>query len=287
LPQVEVGIGDDAAIIDLSGKLVVSVDTVIDGVDFILGEHGARRAGRKGLAVNLSDLAAMAAKPIAALVALSLPDQDSTRIAAEVYEGMLPLAKEYGIALAGGDLSCYAGPLSISVTILGEAHPRGSTLRKGASIGDAIVVTGSFGGSLMGKHLDFEPRVRAARELRNRFDIRAAIDVSDGLSLDLDRLCAASGIGAELVCSQIPIDPSAELRAKTSGQTPFDHAWGDGEDFELILIVPAEQLPGILTTDVGVPLSHIGNITSRTGLWANERGQFRRLSPRGYLHGQS
>lgn len=287
LPQVSVGIGDDAAVIAGNfGDLIMAVDTVIEGVDFLLAEHGAKRAGRKALAVNLSDLAAMAAEPIAALVALSLPQENATRIAAEVYEGMLPLAEEFSVSIAGGDISVYNGPLAISVTILGKAHGRGSTLRRGAESGDAVIVTGSFGGSLLGKHLDFQPRVRAAIELRNRFDIHAAMDVSDGLSLDLDRLCAASGVGVELDLDTIPCSPAAEERSRLTGKTPFDHAWGDGEDFELILAVPADQADDVLASDAGVPLTRIGTFTGRTGLWSKETGHFRRLSPHGYVHGQ-
>ncbi len=287
LPQVTVGIGDDCAVITpTQSDLIAAVDTVIDGVDFILAEHGARRAGRKSLAVNLSDLAAMAARPTAALVSLSLPNAGATQLAAEVFEGLLPLAKQYGVSLAGGDISCYDGPLAISVTILGSAHPRGSTLRKGALPGDAILVTGSLGGSLLGKHLDFEPRIEAAIKLRDRFDIHAAIDISDGLSLDLDRLCAASGVGAELDLATIPISPAAFERSETSGMTPFDHAWGDGEDFELIIAAPADQAAEIVKADIGVQVTQIGTFTGRTGLWSKEASQFKRLSPRGFIHGR-
>jgi thiamine-monophosphate kinase len=286
LPQVALGIGDDAAIIDsLRGPLVVSVDTVIDGVDFLLDQHGAKLAGRKALAVNLSDMAAMAARPIAIVVALSLPEENATRLAGEIFEGIIPLAKQYGVAVAGGDISCYRGPLSITITILGEAHPQGSTLRSGAQPGDALVVTGSFGGSILGKHLDFSPRVVVAHSLRNLFDIHAAIDVSDGLSLDLDRLCAASSVGVELDLATIPLAEAAHERAKTSGSTPFDHAWGDGEDFELILAVPADQVQALLEFPDPVPRTRIGTFTGRTGLWAKEAGSFRRLSPQGFIHG--
>ncbi len=286
LPQVKVGIGDDAAVIgSMPSDLIAAVDTIIDGVDFLLSEHGAQRAGRKSLAVNLSDLAAMAATPLAALVSLSLPESNATRLAAEVFEGMLPLAEEFGVSIAGGDISVYNGPLAISVTILGRAHARGSTLRRGAQVGDAVIVTGAFGGSILGKHLDFQPRVHAAVQLRERFDIHAAIDASDGLSLDLDRLCAASGIGVELDLSRIPISPDAHTRAISTGKTPFEHAWGDGEDFELILAVPSEEVAQILATNVDVPLTQIGTFTSRTGLWSHEQGSFKRLSPHGYIHG--
>ncbi len=115
--------------------------------------------GRKALAANLSDLAAMAAKPLAGVVALALPRQGGMELAVALYEGMLPLAEQYDLAIAGGDTNSWDGPLAISITLLGDVTGRGPLCRGGARPGDRILVTGSFGGSILGRHLDFEPRV--------------------------------------------------------------------------------------------------------------------------------
>lgn len=299
LPTVAVGIGDDAAILDWppgsdrvpeSGgrgdQLVISTDQVVDGVDFLIAEHSLPAIGRKAVLVNLSDMAAMAAEPTALLVTLSLPREGSTQTAAGIYEGILAVAKEYQLPIAGGDITVYEGPLSISVTILGSVpHGRG-WLRGGAREGDAIVVTGAVGGSILGRHLEPEPRVRQARRIAAAADVHAAIDISDGLSLDLDRMCAASGVGAELDMEAIPIHADAVRLAAQDAASPLDHAWGDGEDFELILAVSPEEIETLLKSDFGVPLTRIGTFTGRTGLWARRGGHLERMSPRGFIHGR-
>src|SRR5690606_14043670 len=117
-------------------------------------------------------------------------------------------------AIAGGDISVYDGPLSITITMLGSVPRGGAWLRSGAREDDALVVSGSLGGSLLGRHLRPLPRLDLARELRGLVDVHAAMDISDGFSLDLDRLCAASGVGAEIETSHIPIHPDAVIRAE-------------------------------------------------------------------------
>jgi thiamine-monophosphate kinase len=114
--------------------------------------------------------------------------------------------------------------------------------------------------------------------------VTAAIDISDGLSLDLDRLCAASGVGAELDVDQIPIHTDAVELSTTSGRTPFEHAWSDGEDFELIVTMSGADAELASSADFGVALTQIGNIVGRTGLWKRDRGKMQRLSPQGYVH---
>src|SRR6476469_4729331 len=143
-----VGAGDDAAILRLAtdANLVATTDMLRDGIDFEMGRHEAERIGRKALAVNLSDLAAMAAAPVAALVSLALPQQGGEALAKRLYEGMLPLATEFDCPIAGGDTNSWDGPLVISVTALGQAPQQRRWLRSGARPGDAIVVTGQFGG---------------------------------------------------------------------------------------------------------------------------------------------
>ena len=243
-PSLPLGISDDAAVLrwGQGAECVLTVDLLTDGVDFQLEKVAARRVGRKALAVNLSDLAAMAARPLGALVALALPRQGGIGLAQELYEGLIPLAEQYQVAIAGGDTNCWDGPLVVSITLVGEVNPRGTLTRSGAQVGDQIVVTGQFGGSILGHHFDFEPRVNESLELQSRYPLHAGIDVSDGLSLDLSRLAEASGCGAVLDLSRIPLAPAAfELaRRLNDGSTARDHALGNGEDFELILAVPPD-----------------------------------------------
>ena len=176
----------------------------------------------------------MAARPVAALVSLALPWSGGLTLAKELYEGLLPLADSFALAVVGGDTNSWAGPLVISVTAVGEATERGPLLRSGGRAGDAVLVTGQFGGSLLGRHFDFPPRIREALLLRERYDLHAGIDVSDGLSLDISRLAAASGCGAALDLAAIPVAPAAEdlARREPGGLTALEHALGDGEDFE-------------------------------------------------------
>jgi thiamine-monophosphate kinase len=284
-----VGPGDDAAVLRLqAGKdLVATTDMLMDGVDFRLGEHDPERIGRKALAVNLSDLAAMAAAPVSALVSLALPARGGETLAKRVYEGMIPLATEFDCPIAGGDTNSWDGPLVISVTALGEVPQAARWLRSGARPGDAIVVTGQFGGTILGQQFDFTPRIREALWLAEHAEVHAAIDVSDGLSLDLSRICEASGCGAVLDLSRIPIaTPAKELARQALGPSALEHALSDGEDFELILAmepIVAEDLTA--RQPLGVPLSVIGRFIDEPGLFAiREGGKREPLQPGGYEH---
>jgi thiamine-monophosphate kinase len=180
-PRLRLGLGDDAAVLRMAEveQCVFTVDMLMDQVDFRLPEADPRQVGRKALAVNLSDLAAMASEPLAAVVALALPRRSGMELAVGLYEGMLPLAEEYDLAIAGGDTNSWDGPLVVSITLLGKVTPRGPLIRGGARPGDWIVVTGSFGGSILGRHLTFQPRVREALRLAELYDLHAGIDVSD------------------------------------------------------------------------------------------------------------
>lgn len=286
LPQVTVGIGDDAAVIEpVVGQQIACTDQVIDGVDFLSGQHSLSDVGYKAMAINLSDIAAMGGTPTSALVTLALPTKNATRIAGEVYEGIFEAAAKYRVAIAGGDISTYDGPLAISITLLGHVPADGAWLRSGAGVDEAILVTGPVGGSIRGRHLRPEPRIELAAQLRELVTVTAAIDVSDGLSLDLDRLLAKSGVGCEIDVHQIPIHDDAIELSASSGRTPFDHAWSDGEDFELILTMSQSDAEKAMQTKLDSMLTKIGKTTSRTGIWKLENGQHERLSPQGFVHG--
>jgi thiamine-monophosphate kinase len=173
--------------------------------------------------------------------------------------------------------------LVISVTLFGEATERGPVTRAGARPGDWLLVTGPLGGSILGKHLDFTPRVREALELHAAAPLHAMIDISDGLAADVWHLCAESRCGAVLRAATIPI--SDDARRMNDGRLPLEHALGDGEDFELVCAVAPEDGRRLVQTQpvTGVTLTHIGEFVE-TGLWLEEGTIRGPLEPRGYVH---
>ena len=290
-PRLVLGPGDDAAILNLGqdSDCVVTSDLLTDEVDFDLRETDASRIGRKALAVNLSDLAAMAAEPVAAIVSLALPRDGALALAKQLYKGLLPLAEEFQLSIAGGDTNCWNGPLALSITAIGRVTSQGPLQRSTARPGDELIVTGCLGGSILGKHLDFNPRVNEALLLNKQYDIHAAIDISDGLSLDIFRLVSESRCGAEIQLEQIPVsEPARQLaQMKNNGRTPLAHALSDGEDFELVLAVPQKEATRLLQEQpLEVPLTRIGRCTNDTGLWSiNDDGVRAALPPKGFEHG--
>jgi len=288
-PRLEIGPGDDAAVIrpPAGRRTVVSVDMLTEGVDFLLGDDcSPRQVGRKALAVGLSDLAAMAARPEAAVVAVCLP-RGGAAIARELADGVAALAREHDVALAGGDTNAWDGGLVVSVTVIGSVAPGRAWRRAGARPGDRIVATGAFGGSILGRHLDVRPRLAEAAWIAERFPVHAAIDVSDGLSLDLSRLLAASGCGAVVDLAAVPIHADAVRLGARDTTPPLDHALADGEDFELLLALPAAAADDLLAADrpFPTPLTAIGTVTAAAGLQARGAdGRLAPLEPRGFLH---
>lgn len=291
-PGVEVGLGDDAAVLRAgaasSSRIVVTTDLLTDQVHFELGKHDPRQIGYKALAANLSDLAAMAARPTAAFVSIALPHSGGLELAKQIYEGFLPLAERYEVAIAGGDTNSWAESLVISMTLLGQTTDRGPLLRRGALPGDQLLVTGTFGGSILGRHLQFEPRVNESLHLHGAYQLHAGLDCSDGLLLDTHRLCEESGCGALIDLQAVPISPQAEQLTQQSadGRSALDHALSDGEDFELILAVPPAEAERILSDQpLDVPLTRIGEFVDEPGLWQTTAAGRAALSPRGFLHG--
>ncbi len=257
-----VGPGDDAALLDWSNgaNCVVTTDMLLEGSCFRLTEAGPRRVGRKAMAVNLSDIAAMAGRPVAALVSVGLPHHGGRALAEELYQGAREVADVFDTAIVGGDTNSWEGPLVINVTLLGEATARGVVRRNGARPGDWLMTTGPLGGSILGKHLDFTPRVSEALQLHEAAPLHAMIDISDGLAADVNHICEESGCGAVLYAEAIPITVAA--RAMNDGRTPLEHALGDGEDFELAFAVAPEDGRRLAETQpvAGVTLIRVGGI---------------------------
>jgi thiamine-monophosphate kinase len=290
--RLEVPPGDDAAVLRPPAlrRTVVTVDMLMEGTDFILGPDCSPRAiGHKALAVSLSDLAAMGARPEAAVVAVALPRHGGDTLGREIEVGIEALAAEYGVTLAGGDTNAWDGPLVISTTAIGSVRPGAAWRRDGARAGDVLVVTGGFGGSLLGRHLAVAPRVCEALFIAEHFAVHAAIDCSDGLSLDLARMMAASGTCGVVRLADVPIHADALRRAARDGGTALEHALGDGEDFELILAMPPEAARALVaaagTAPLDLPITVIGTVVAGTGLVAEAADGVRSpLEPRGYIH---
>lgn len=295
-PELLLGIGDDAAVLAPNRHgTVVTTDLLSEGIDFLLTRDDPHLIGRKALAVNLSDLAAMGAEPIGVLVAVALPQTspggDALELARGIDEGMRPLLEQYDIPLIGGDTNTWDGGLVISVTALGRATARGVLRRDGAEPGDRLLTTGPLGGSILRHQFTFEPRLREAVYLNEHHTIHAAIDISDGLTLDLDRLCRASGVGAALQPERIPVAEDAVILSEQgSGKTPLEHALGDGEDFELLLAVPESDAERLLVVQplwerFGTRLFDIGTCTTESGLRRIDAdGKIHSLTPTGFLH---
>jgi thiamine-monophosphate kinase len=284
--SVLVGPGDDAAVLrPPSRPLIVTTDMLLDGTCFRLAEAGPFRVGRKAINVNMSDIAAMAGVPTAAVVSVGLPRTGGRELAEQLYLGMREAADTFQVPLVGGDTNSWDGLLTISVTVLGEATARGPVLRSGAKVGDAILVTGPLGGSILGHHLDFTPRVSEALRIHEVADLRAMIDISDGLAKDLHHICEESRCGAVLFAEAIPISKAASELAARDGRSPVDHALSDGEDFELVFTVAAADAERLVREQpvAGITLHRIGEIVA-DGYWLERTGKRAPLEPRGYEH---
>ncbi len=282
--RVEVGPGDDTAVVRWeNSRCLFTTDSLLEGACFRLAEAGPHRVGRKSMAVNLSDIAAMAGKPVAAVVSVCLPKSATSEIVHGLYEGMREIADEFDTAIVGGDTSVWGGELTITVAMIGEPTGDGPVLRSGAKIGDWIFVTGPLGGSILGKHLDFLPRVREARTLHTHVDLRAMIDISDGLASDLNHICQESGCGAVIFSKDVPL--TNEAHTMGGKLSPLEHGLHDGEDFELLFTVSPEDGRDLIKTQPikGLTVSHIGECVD-SGLWLQEGENRIPLVPKGYVH---
>jgi len=288
-PRLAVAPGDDAAVLSdtVPSASVLCVDTIVEGVDFIFSRDELPLVGRKALAINLSDMAAMCSQPVAALVSLIIPPTLNLADCKQLYEGLLSLASEYHVAIAGGDFTVAEGPLSLTVSLAGTPSPRGHWLRSGARTGDSILVTGELGGSILGHHMTFSPRVHEATRLSQDWNVHAATDISDGLLRDLDHIAKASGLAAHVDPEAIPLSPAAVQLARESGLSPLQHAFTDGEDFELLLAVPDDDARRLLSSQpLGCPLTCIGSFHAGRGVHTvDAAGTLREMEPSGYQHG--
>jgi thiamine-monophosphate kinase len=290
--SVVTGPGDDCAVLDLGlpdKLLLFKTDAIVEGIHF-KSDATPEKIGHKALARCLSDIAAMAGTPTAALITIALPKTFDAAFIEAIYSGMSGLARKHDVAIAGGETTTNPERILISIAMIGLA-PRGkAVLRSGAEAGDAIFVTGELGGSLTARHLEFEPRLAEGRWLAEHFPIHAMIDLSDGLAGDLRHLLKASRVGAELLTPSIPISRAAKLASKAESpvKPPLLAALTDGEDFELLFTIAAKDAVPLLDAwkkqFPKIALTCIGKITKGEGITLRDKTGVRPFSAHGYEH---
>ncbi len=317
--SVLVGIGDDAAALRLSASqiLLVTTDALLEGVHFDLTYTDFYSLGWKSAAVNLSDIAAMGGVPRFCLIALGIPARISAEQVTEFYRGFNALLRAHKTILVGGDTCSSRKGLFISVTVLGETNPRRVVTRAGARPGDRIFVTGTLGdsaagleilksggtlhsrehsltlgagrgqgaraGKLIQKHLLPVPRIQEGRKLALSGCASAMIDLSDGLSSDLSRICEQSKVGAKIYVGQIPLSPPLRKASARLKKTPLHYALSGGEDYELLFTVPPARVRKLRV--LGIPFTEIGEITrARRMLLLDSSGDRTPMQPSGYNH---
>ena len=297
--DVVVGVGDDAAVLAIDGHVAVTVDTLVAGVHFPDG-MAPHLLGYRLMAVNLSDLAAMGARPRWCTLALTMPSAEELWLDG-FSRGLYELADRYGVELVGGNLS--RGPLTLTMQLMGTVEPKNLLTRAGGHVGDDIYVTGTLGDSSAGIMLILErssaPQGSAAAALKERFYrpvprvgaglalgplATAAIDVSDGLLADLGHICKASGCGATIDVERVPL--SAELLSLFPPQEALAHALGGGDDYELCFTAPpsrAEEIEAVLEA-AGTPLRRIGQLVAGQTVVCRRDGEPFTPTVHGYRH---
>lgn len=311
-PGVVVGVGDDAAVIDpRPHPAVLTTDMLVEGVHFEIGVTSANDLGHKAVTVNVSDVAAMGGSPRFALAAVAVPPRLEASWVMELYGGMRQAATDYGMSLIGGDTS-RGDRVVLSVTVIGEVGSGREVTRAGAKPGDALVVTGTLGGAAGGlwvaraKHESqsealSSPWGRALVAMHERPNARvgegqtlaaagatAMMDLSDGLSLDLSRLCEESACGARVRLEAIPLAEGLEELRDLMDPEPLDLALHGGEDYELLATLPrdvVERTREVMQERFRTPLTEIGEITAGREIVAiGDDGAEDPLEPKGWDH---
>jgi len=312
--RVLVGIGDDAAVINCAGgkNLIACCDLLAEGIHFQTEWMPARLLGRKALAVNLSDVAAMGGVPRFAMISVAIPRKYSSEFIDELFGGVFELAEASGVSIIGGDTSGSLDSLFVDVSVLGECESGRAVTRGGAKPGDAIYVTGSLGASALGlfllesgfrldksedqssantqavlKHLCPNPQLKLGRAIGDAGVATAMIDISDGLSTDLGHICDESGCGAIILAGAIPIAECVKsLPSESEHIDPLALALHGGEEYELLFTARPENQRRIedLSVACEVAVSSIGNILPGRGLQMERDSRLEPLPSLGYEH---
>jgi thiamine-monophosphate kinase len=310
------GIGDDAAVVrNTEGReTVITADLLVEDVDFRRTTTPPYLLGHKALAVSLSDIAAMGARPLWSLVSIGVPDEIwQTDFVVRIYDGLFDLARRYGVQLIGGDTSRTTENIVIDSIVSGECAAGMSVKRSGAGAGDLIFVTGSLGAAAAGlrliergahlaeqnlgddetqkldhvllRQLRPEPRVGWGMVLGEERLATSMIDLSDGLSSDLNHLCEASGVGALIDSSSLPVDERLQELCGRRALDPLQLALHGGEDFELLFTVKRENVSRLPRKVDGVEITRIGTIKSASdGVKISEGSRTWELKPGGWIH---
>ena len=306
---VAVGIGDDCAALDLGGPdyLLWTMDTLLEGGHFDLAYVSLPQLGQKALAVNLSDIAAMGGEPLYALLSLGWPKGQDPAGALALGEGLAQAAREYDVALIGGDTVASPGGVMVTISLLGRVDRQEMLSRRGAKAGDRIFVTGPLGEAAAGleilkrgltldpelqktlcqAHLIPKPQLQAGRVLARLGLASALIDLSDGVATDLGHICRASGVKALIPAAAAPVSPRVKAAAPVMGLDPLDLALKGGEDYQLLFTSPAAKDPALFEAFArfGLPPPlPLGEIMAGAGVWlATPEGE-KEITGQGFDH---
>lgn len=305
---VRLGIGDDAAIFEVppGRELVATIDALIEEVHFRRDWSRPEDIGWKALAVNVSDLGAMGARPLGALITLAAPRDLPLRWIDRLYQGLAECAAAYGCPVVGGDTVRSPKHVALSIAALGTAPAGRAALRSGAQVGDLICVTGVLGDSAAGLallergiglrtarhrplvewHRRPRPPVAAGAALAEAGLVTAMLDLSDGLASDLRHVAKRSGVGATIELDRLPISDAARQTARELKFDPTDWALHGGEDYQLLFTVPPDRWPEVPPTlaPLGAVATRLGHITRRGLVLVDAGGKSQPLLPTGFIH---
>ncbi|KHE93699.1 MAG: thiamine-phosphate kinase [Candidatus Scalindua rubra] len=286
--NIIIGIGDDCASIRINDDNVflVTTDMLVEGTHFNLKKSTPGEIGRKSIACSISDIAAMGCSAKYAVISICFPHETKTKFARDLYRGIQKMADAFNIRIIGGDIVSSKKTLVINVTMYGRNEGLKSIPRSGAKANDVIMITGALGGSILGKHITFKPRLKEGLLLNKKFNINSMIDISDGLVADLGHILEESGVGAVLYEEEVPVSADARKLARKTGLSALYHALHDGEDYELLFTLSDKESKKLLAfRSFPARLSKIGHINKSKGIkMQGADGKLKRIKSIGYTH---
>ncbi len=276
-----IGIGDDCAVIEYSKNyyLILTTDVLVENVHFEKGKFTWTQIGKKAMAVNLSDIAAMGGIPEFALVSLGLPESNF-KIIKELAEGIKEMCKKYKFEIIGGNLT-KSKEIFIDVFMVGIVEKKYLKTRKGTKSGDLIYVTGSLGASQIKKQFNLEPRIFEVREIVKKYKVNSMIDISDGLSSDLIKLCEVNKLGFKLYLENLPVSEEAKKISKDKFEEIL-HVLNDGEDYEILFTAGREEK---IPEKIGkIKITKIGEMTGKREFIGILEDKIIEIKDKGFSH---